>query len=138
MVCVCVCYWPPFHEVFFSQLLGGDVPTSGIDNSGPRLRSLFLHGLLIEPAPPSFPSVQFPSGGGSPLLPHHPSHKLVAAWDHPPTQASPFSVPAYRNPQPTPPSSVTSGVRILLPALAPAMPDGLPSPPLPCCLQNIF
>ena len=67
-----------------------------IDHSGPRLRRLLLHSLLIENAPPSLPDAQCTSWGGSPLMPRLPSHQHVSARDHPPIWESPVSIPAYR------------------------------------------
>ena len=51
-----------------SKLWGGDVVTSYIDYSGPRIRCLLLHSLLIEPTPSSLPATWCPYGGGISLL----------------------------------------------------------------------
>ena len=47
-----------------SELWCGGVLTLHIDNSRPKLCSLMLHSLLIEPTPLSLPAVQCTSGGG--------------------------------------------------------------------------
>ena len=79
-----------------SKLWGGDVPTSNIYHSGPRLCRLLLYRFLIEPTSPSIPDFRCPLGVVIPLLTHLPSHRRVSARDHPPTWASPVSVLAYQ------------------------------------------
>ena len=70
-----------------SKLWGGGVPTLDIYHSGPRLCRLLLCSLLIGPAPPSAPAVQCTA---SPAVAFCPG----SAGYHPPTRASPVSVPA--------------------------------------------
>ena len=94
--CVCMCVLLATSPWGLSKLWGGGVLTSDIDLFGPRLLRLMLHSLLIAPVPPSLTSIRCPSGGGIPLLPHFPSHQRVYTRDHPPTQASPVSIPAYQ------------------------------------------
>ena len=72
-----------------SKLWGGGVPTSYFDHYWPRLCHLFLLRLPIVPVPPSSPAVRCLA---SPAVVFCPD----SARDHPPTQASPVSVPAYR------------------------------------------
>ena len=93
---MCVCVLLATSPRCLSKLWCGDVTTSYIDHSGPSICSLLLDSLLIEPAPPSLPAVRFPSRGGIPLLPRRPIHKFVAVQYHPPTCASPVSIPAYQ------------------------------------------
>ena len=93
---MCVCLLPATSLWGLSELWAGDVPTSDIDHSVPRLYLLLLHRLLIEPDPPYLPAVLCMSGGGIPLLPHRPSHWHVYARDYLPTRASRVSVPEYQ------------------------------------------
>ena len=95
---MCVCVLMATSPWGLSELWGGDVPTSNIDHSKPRLRSLLLHILLIEPAPPSPPDVKFQSGGASHSCPAslNIENRPVAARDHPTTRVSPVYVPAYQ------------------------------------------
>ena len=80
----------------FPKLWGSGVPISYIEHYEPRICRLFLHSLLIEPAPPSLTAAQCLSDGGSPLLPRRPRYWRVSPQDHPPTCASSVSVPAYQ------------------------------------------
>ena len=81
-----------------STLWGDDVPTSEIDHSGPRLRRLLLHSLLIEPPHHLFLLSNVHLGEEAHSCPVPPARNVhpVAARDHPPTRASPVSVPAHQ------------------------------------------
>ena len=79
-----------------SELWGGGFPTSDIDHSESRLRHLLLR-TLIEPAPTSPPAIQCPI---------YPAFLfcLDSAKSHPPTRASPVSIPSYQENPATIPS----------------------------------
>ena len=60
-----------------------------IDHSGSRLCRLLLRSLLIRPVPPSPPAVRYTD---SPAITFRPG----SAQGHPPTWASPVSVPSHQ------------------------------------------
>ena len=72
----------------FSELWGGGVPTLDIHHSRSRLCRLLLH-MLIEISLPSPPPIQCPASPDIFFCP-------ASAQYHPPTRASPISVPAYQ------------------------------------------
>ena len=68
--------------------------------------------------------------GGIPLLPQHPHHRRVSAQDHPPTWASPVSVPEYQCLTPQPYSSLS----VPPPSNPPWIPSRLTDS---CCLHTL-
>ena len=81
-----------------SKLWGDGVSTLEIDHYGPRIRRLLLS-TLIETTPPSPPAIWSPISTATFICP-------ASAQDHPPTRASPVSVPAYQENPVTLPSLV--------------------------------
>ena len=122
----------------FSVWWGGNVPTSGIDHSGPRLYRLLLHSLLIEPVSPSCPAVQFSLGRGqhNPAPPPQPSTSdLLPQGIIRPPGHHPYLYQHTKKPSSASPSHVPSIFLLLFPYLTPATPAKLLSLPLP---QNLF
>ena len=72
-----------------SELWGGGIPTSYIDQSRPRLCRLLIYSLLIVPVPPSPLAVWYLASPVVVFLP-------ASARYHTPTWASPIFAPAYR------------------------------------------
>ena len=93
-----------------SELWGGSVTTSDIYHFWPRLHHLLLRSLIIGPAPTSPPDFRCPA---SPSVAFRPGY----AQDHPPTWASPVSIPAYQKTFAR--LSLTHHFQILTPPLLP-------------------
>ena len=123
MVCVCVCYWPPFHEVFPNYQVVMFQPRA---LTTPDLDSVayFYMAYLLNPPHPLFLPSNFRQGEEAHSCPTTPAINL-----------SPHGIilPPRRHPSPSQHTKILS-----LPLLHRSLPESESSSPLlpPPCLMN--
>ena len=77
-MCLCVCYWPPVHEVCTNHEVVMFQPRTETPPK-PRLRHLLVHSLIFEPAPSPPPSIRCLSRGAQ-RIPDPPPHPPTSTF----------------------------------------------------------